>query len=116
MERLITDENVDQAIVDGARLLLPGLDIVLAKDVGLLQTGDALILERTAANSRVIVTHDVNTMVGFAYDRIKSGLSMSGLVVIPTNLPIGRAIDELSTLIACSHADECEGRVVFLPL
>ena len=116
VHRLIADENLDEAIVDGTRLLLPDLDFVFAKDVGLLRTDDSLILAWAAANGCVLVTHDVNTMAGFAYDRIRSGLSMPGLVVIPRDLPIGRAVDELATFVACSHDDEWEGQVIFLSL
>ncbi|MGE3600879.1 MAG: DUF5615 family PIN-like protein, partial [Dehalococcoidia bacterium] len=46
MLRLIADENVNKAIITGLRRLLP--DIVLATEIGLVQTDDRLILEWAA--------------------------------------------------------------------
>lgn len=41
---------------------------------------------------------------------------MPGLVVVPQDLPIGAAVDDLVTLIECSRDEEWEGQVVYLPL
>jgi hypothetical protein len=114
--RLIADENVKQAIVDGLRRLLPDVDIVLAKEVGLLRTDDRLILEWAAANARILVTHDARTMPGYAYERVAAGLPLPGVFVVPWQLPIGRAVDELVLLTTCSGDDEWQDRVLFLPL
>jgi hypothetical protein len=64
--RLIADENLKKPIIDGLRRLLPDVDVVLARDVELLQTDDRIILEWAATNGRIVVTHDVSTMPGFA--------------------------------------------------
>ena len=116
MLRLIGDENLKEAIVELTLLRLPGLDFVLAKDAGLLETDDRIILEWAAASGRLVVTHDVNTMAGYAYERVRAGLRMPGVIEIADDLPIGRAVDELATFVACSNEGEWEGQVIFLPL
>jgi hypothetical protein len=114
--RLITDEDLNIGIIRGVIRRIPYLDLVRAADVGLLQTPDPVILDWAAREGRIIVTHDVNTMTRHAYDRIRTGTPMSGLIVLPQSLPIGAAIEELVTLIACSRDEEWDGRVLFLPL
>jgi hypothetical protein len=114
--RLIADENVNQAIVDGLRQVIPVIDIVLAKEVGLLRTDDRLILEWAATNDRILVTHDVRTMPRYAYERVAAGLPLPGVIVLPSHLSVGRAVDGLVLLTTCSGHDELQDRVVFLPL
>ena len=113
---LIADENFNLAIVNGLRRLLPDLDIMLATEVGLLQTDDRLILEWAAANRRILVTHDARTMPGYADERVAAGLPLPGVFVAPSLLPIGRAVDDLVLLITCSGDSEWRDRVLFLPL
>ncbi|MGD9891829.1 MAG: DUF5615 family PIN-like protein [Dehalococcoidia bacterium] len=114
MLRLIADENVNKAIITGLRRLLP--DIVLATEIGLVQTDDRLILEWAAGDHRVLVTHDVRTMPGYAYERVTAGLPLPGVFVVPSLLPIGRAIDDLMLMITCADDREWENRVLFLSL
>ena len=116
MPRLIADENLDVRILRGVLDRLPELDVVRAEDVGLRQTPDPALLEWAAAQGRLVVTHDVNTMPGYAYERVRAGLAMPGVIVIAATLPIGVAVDELATFLGCSSEDEWEGRVIFLPL
>lgn len=61
-------------------------------------------------------THDVQTMVNFAYERIAAGKPMLGLFVVRRNLPLGQVIDEILLLVECSLPDEWDNRVVYLPL
>lgn len=106
MLRLIADENFDVRILRGVLHRIPGLDVVRAEDVGFRRTPDPIILEWAAAQGRLVVTHDVNTMAGFAYDRVRAGLRMPGVVEIADTLPISIAVDELATFVECSRDDE----------
>lgn len=87
---------------------MSGLDVVRVRDVGLAQAPDPRILEWAAGEGRVLLTHDRSTMPGFAYERVRSGLSMPGVVEAPRRLPIGRAVDELELLVAGSREGEWE--------
>jgi hypothetical protein len=116
MLALITDENFDAKITAGVMNVLGHLDFVRAEDAGLRQTPDPIILEYAAQFGRLIVTHDVATMPGHAYERVDAGMRMPGVIIVPDQLQIGRAVEELSTLIGASFDNEWEGQVVFLPL
>ena len=116
MLRLITDENLRASIARGLMLRLPHLDLIRAEDVGLKRTPDPVILERAATARRLVVTRDVNTMPRYAYEHVRAGLRMPGLLVVPQDLSTGTAVDELVTLVECSLDDEWEGQVIYLPL
>lgn len=94
---------------------MPDLDVVRVRDVGLARAPDPRILEWAAGEGRVLLTHDRETMPGYAYERVRAGLRMPGVVEV-LEMAIGRAIEDLEVLVACSHEGELEGRVVFLPL
>jgi predicted nuclease of predicted toxin-antitoxin system len=57
---LAADENINRDIVRGLLRTQPNLDIVRAQDVGLSGADDGAILEWTAREGRVLLTHDVN--------------------------------------------------------
>ena len=116
MLRLISDENLRASIVRGVMLRLPHLDLIRTEDIDLRRTPDPIILERAATEGRLVITHDVNMMPGYAYDRVRAGLRMPGLIVVPQDLSTGAAVDELVMVIECSLEDEWEGQVLYLPL
>jgi hypothetical protein len=116
MLRLAADADVHGDIVRGLRLLLPALDLVRVQDAGLRSAEDPLILEWAAGEGRVFITADRNTMVGFAWDRVKRGLRMPGLLALKPKTGIGEAIDELALIAECLAPEECENFVRFVPL
>jgi predicted nuclease of predicted toxin-antitoxin system len=65
--RLLTDENFDGDIVRGLLRRMPELDVVRVQDVGLAETPDPNILAWAAADQRILLTHDRDTVPGFAY-------------------------------------------------
>jgi hypothetical protein len=75
---------------------------------------DPDVLEWAAREGRVLVTQDVNTMVGFAWERVRLGLAMPGVVAIPRRVSLSRAIEQLELIAAGSNEGELEGRVVFV--
>jgi len=62
-----------------------------------------------------LLTHDVETMVGFAYERIANGLPMPGVFEIRDTVPILVAIQELILIISASDPDEWKDKVTYLP-
>jgi predicted nuclease of predicted toxin-antitoxin system len=113
--RLLTDENFDGDILRGLVRRMPSLDVVRVQDVGLTETPDPTILAWAAAEERVLLTHDFDTVPGFAYDRVRSGQSMPGVFLVCDQMPKGQAIDELLLAIGCYVADDCKD-MVYLPL
>ncbi len=86
------------------------------QDVGLSGADDPTVLEWAAHQGRVILTHDVATMITFAYKRIEAGLSMPGLFEVSRRVSVGLAIEEIILIAECSIEGEWEGQVRFLPL
>jgi Domain of unknown function (DUF5615) len=92
------------------------LDVVTAYEAGLSEASDPELLEWAAGKERVVLTHDRRTMPDHAGDRIRAGLRMFGVVVVPKRLPLGQVIDELELIATCSVAGEWDNRIQFLPL
>ena len=63
-----------------------------------------------------LVTGDVNSMVGFAWGRVKSGLPMPGVLALKENASIGRTMDDLLLVALCYTADEMKDQVLYIPL
>jgi hypothetical protein len=68
------------------------------------------------AQNRVVLTHDVSTLIGRAFERIKAGRSMPGIIAVAQSMAIGAAIDDLALVIECSTPDEWRNQVRYLPL
>ena len=71
---LAADENLVNDIVRALRRRLPEVDVIRAQDVGLSGRDDPTILEWAASGDRVLLTHDVSTMIRHALDRVRLGL------------------------------------------
>lgn len=116
MLRLAADENLNNDIVRGLLRRQPGLDIVRIQDVGLSGADDPTVLEWTAREERVLLTHDASTITRHAYDRIRAGRAMPGVFEIHRDLPVGDVIEDVLLLAECSLEGEWQGQVRYLPL
>jgi len=72
--RFLTDENFNGSILRGILRRIPDLDIVRVQDVGLRHADDPTILEWAAAERRILLTHDVATLIHYAYERVNREL------------------------------------------
>ena len=63
-----------------------------------------------------MLTHDISTLVSFAFERVATGLPMPGVFGARSSGPIGLTIEDLVLLAECSVHEEWEGQVRFLPL
>jgi hypothetical protein len=116
MVPLLADENFNRRILRGVRLRLPALDCLLAQETEIYQHEDPEVLDWAASHQRVVLTHEVNTMTKYAYERLAAGQPLSGVIIVPKELPVGTAIEELVTLLYCSSPEEFPDRVIHLPL
>jgi predicted nuclease of predicted toxin-antitoxin system len=112
----IADENFNRDIVRGLRRRMPALDLITVQEIGISGADDPAVLEWAASNGRVVLSHDVQTLPGFAYQRIKSGRRMPGVVEVPLGLAVGAAIEDILLIAMASDAAEWEGQIVYLPL
>ena len=115
MLTFLIDENFDNTIVRGLFRRNPTLDMVRVQDIGLSGQDDPTILAWAAQEGRVLLIHDVATITRYAYDRIKQGQSMPGVIEISTNASIGKVIEDVLLLVECSQPGELEGQIQYLP-
>jgi len=116
MLRLLIDENLNHRILRGLRFIVPDLDCIIAQRAGLKGVSDPQLLASCAEQALILVTHDVNTVPKHAFERVKAGQPMPGVIIVPDSLEIGAAISDLALLVQCATADELRNAVLYLPL
>lgn len=116
MLRLLADENFNGRIVRALLRQIPDLDVVRAQDTAMYGADDPTLLQFAADENRVLLTHDVETLVGYAWQRVRAGLFMPGVIVALSESPIGRVIEDLEILLLASQPEELEAQIRFLPL
>ena len=58
----------------------------------------------------------MNTVPKHAFERVKTGQPMPGLIIIPDSLEIGAATSDLALVVECATADVMQNVVLYLPL
>ena len=116
MLRLLIDENFNHRILRGVKSRLPELDFVTVRQIGLAGYKDLLLLRWATQNERAILTHDTKTMRPDAEQLLHLGETISGLIVVPQTLRVGRAIEDLELVIACYSQSEFRDHIERLPL
>jgi hypothetical protein len=116
MIRLLTDENFNNKIMRGLARRLPQLDFVSVRNVGLGGSADLVVLKWAANEQRIILTHDIKTMVPDANWLVAQAEPMAGVIFIPDQLAIGRAINDLELVLGGSTESEMRDCVKYLPL
>lgn len=112
---LLSDEDAHGPIVKGLLRVEPRLDLVRARDVGLGSATDVDVLEWAAAHGRVVITHDRNTLVSHAYDRVRRGLPMPDVIVMDDDRSEGDVIEGALIVAACYSQEEMRDQVVYVP-
>ena len=116
MVRLLADENFHGDILRGLLRVEPKLDILRVQDTPLYQAADSAVLDWAASEDRILLTHDVQTMTKHAYDRIRAGLPMPGVIEVRDDVPVGQAIEEILIVLLASEPGELANRITFIPL
>lgn len=112
--RFAADENFNGDVLSGLIARMSSLDIVRVQDTHLYGANDPDLLEWLAKEERILLTHDINTMPGFFFQRVKDGLPAPGIVVIPQDFPVGKGIDELELLLGAGSAADFESQVKYI--
>ena len=115
MIRLLADENFNGRILRGVRRELPDADIVRAQDTEMYQASDPDLLEWAAQQERIVLTHDIKTLVGYAHGRVAEGKPMPGVFAVQYDAPIGPVIEDVLMILGASTPAEWEDLVTFLP-
>jgi predicted nuclease of predicted toxin-antitoxin system len=116
MLRLASDADVHGAIIAGLRRRLREIDLVRAQDAMPDGSPDPEVLAWAAAENRILITNDRNTMIGSAYQRVAAGEPLPGLIATTNKQSIGSAIDDIQLIAEFMPAEEIRDQVVvFLP-
>lgn len=116
MLRLASDADVHGEIIRGLRRRLPEIDLARAQSALPDRTPDREVLAWAAAENRILITNDRNSMVGLVYKLVAAGERVPGLIVTTNEQSIGSSIDDI--LLIAEFLSEQEVRdqvVVFLP-
>ncbi len=114
--RLLLDENFNNNILRGLLQNSPEIDVIRAQDIPeIAGKDDPTLLAWAAEQGWVLLTHDVRTITGYAYERIEQGLPMPGVVEVSRFAPLKDVIEDILTLIAASIPEDIENQVIYLP-
>ena len=113
--RVLADENFHGDVLDVLQQTEPSLDIVRVQDTALYQASDPDVLAWAAAENRVLLTHDIRTMTKHAYERIRAGLPMTGVIEVRIRLSIGATVEQILIALLTSSPDELANRIIYIP-
>jgi hypothetical protein len=113
---LATDADFSGAIVRGLRRRQPDIDLVRVVDALPPGTPDPDVLAWAAQEGRILLTQDRRTMVGYAWDRVRAGLPLPGVILRPRRVTIRQAIEDLLVVSECGEPEDFRDQVVILPL
>lgn len=113
----LADENLRNAIIRGILRQAPAFDIVRAQDIPEIASRDDLALLKFATLSgRIVVTHDLSTMIPAMHEQIRLASYCTPILLVPDSLDIGSAIQDLLLLDQFSVEADWEAGVLYLPL
>lgn len=95
--RFQADNDLRFAIVTAVRRLEPSIDFVSAQEAALDGLSDSELLNRTAAEGRVLVSHDRRTMLNHFRNHLASAKSSPGLLIVARGAAIGVAAEAIVT-------------------
>lgn len=116
MIRFLSDQDFNSRIVEALRTRVPEVDVLSVRDIGLAEAADPDILERAAHERRVLLTHDANTMIAVADQRLRAGTHHAGVVKVPQTMAIGPAVEDLVLIASTATAEDLDDQVLHLPL
>lgn len=68
-----------------------------------------------AEQGYIPLTHDVNAMRGYYYERLNAGRPVPGVFFIHGTAPIGPVIESLTMILLASDESEWQGKIEYLP-
>jgi hypothetical protein len=116
MIRFLADEDFNNDILRSLTRRLPRIDVVRVQDLELRGASDDEVLARAASERRLVLTHDVNTLLARALERVERGHGHSGVIAVAQSLTVGTVVEDLMLIAECLADDEWRDRIVFLPL
>ncbi len=118
--RFLADENVERAIVDGARRIRPQMIFKTVAEVGIAGLPDPLVLERAQELDLILVSHDRRTMYRFFAEflvTLPAGAHCPGVFLVSQErYSIGEIIGFIVEIYDLSGHQEWRDQITVLPL
>ena len=108
------DVHVPWAIT--TELRLRGVNVVTAQEDGAGQFTHAILLDRAAAQGRVLVTYDTDFLREAARRHVQSIRFAGVIFMAPLDITIGRAVADLELCAKASKPEDWINQVEYLPL
>ena len=113
----LADENFDNDILRGIRRRVAAFGVIRAQDVDEISgLDDPAVLAWATTNGRVVLTHDLSTMIPAMQEQVKRFASCSPIVFARDSLPVSLVIEEILLLDECSIEPDWAAGVIYLPL
>lgn len=116
MLQFLADHNFSEIVIAQVLAELPDIDLVRVRDIGMSQTSDSDILEWAANSGRIVLTHDIKTMVPDAWARVAAGLPMPGVLAVTLVTPYHIASDDIVQSALYGRESEWANQVRYSPL
>lgn len=111
MLKILFDHNFNHGIKRGLTYRLPDLDSVTAHEIGMRSAHDENLLRWAAEHGRVLISHDRRSMPDHFASLMLAGETTAGILIIPQNMTIRRAVDELELFVVCDNHEEWINRI-----
>ena len=113
--RFQADADLREVIIKSLLRYEPTIDFRSAHEANLAGLHDDKVLALAAADGRVLVTHDRKTMPHH-FGEFINGRTSPGVIVVPQDLSVTTAVEELLLIWTASEASEWANRICYLPL
>jgi predicted nuclease of predicted toxin-antitoxin system len=113
--RFQADNDLKFGILKAVRRREPAIDFASAQEAGLDEVGDPELLDRAAAEGRVLVSHDRRTMIAHFRAHLAAGKSAPGLLIVSQGALIGEAVEALVYVWALSNPADLRDQAYYLP-
>lgn len=111
----LADEDFREDTIQAVLRLDPAVDFATVRGVGLGGATDDIVLAFARAHSRVVVSHDANTMTAAAIACIRDGSGIAGLLIVPQSSDRRAVAEDLVMIANASEAAEWHDVIDFLP-
>jgi hypothetical protein len=115
MIRFAADENFNNDILRAVWRVEPSLEIIRVQDTEAFGFSDPDLLRWLAKENRILLTHDVNTVPGFAKDFLKEGFTFPGIFLVHDSKPIAAVAQDILLVAVCSSPEEWTNQLLYLP-
>ena len=113
----LADDCFHNDILRGLLRRSPDLDLIRAQDVAeIAGRDDGKLIVWATENERVLLTHDLATMVRAFLLQRQQQPACTPVVLVPDSLPVGLVIEEILLLDQCSDESDWAAGAVYLPL